>query len=145
LSAESVELVRSMHPGPDVDLVALVNDDVASGQWGDALAHMFDPAVRCTMRLPGMMPVTYSGLSGLRDAWRDRLRRWATYRDEIEGVIDGGDRVVVFHRHHGRPKPDAWEITKRSATVWTVRDGRIADVDFNVPHEEALAAPAPAA
>ena len=92
------------------------------------------------MRLPGMAPVTYSGLGGLRDAWHDRLRRWATYRDEIEAVIDGGERVVVLHRHRGQPKPGAGEITRRSATLWTVRDGRVASVDFNLPPAEALSA-----
>ena len=139
MSAENVELVRSIHPGPDFDLALLVNDDRACDRWRDAHGHLFDPSVQCTMRLPGMAPVSYSGLSGLRDAWRDRLRRWSSYRDEIEDVIDGGVRAVVLHRHRGRPKPGADEITQRSATVWNVRDGRIESVDFNIPYAEALA------
>jgi hypothetical protein len=139
LSAENVALVRTIHPGPDFDLTLLVNDDRACGRWRDAHGHLFDPSIQSTMRLPGMGPVSYSGLSGLRDAWRDRLRRWASYRDEIGDAIDGGARVVVLHRHRGRPKPEADEITQRSATVWTVRDGRIASADFNVPCAEALA------
>jgi len=138
LSAENVELVRSLHPGPDFDLAPLVNDDQASDFWREVLSHLFESSVRATMRLPGMAPTTYSGLDGLRDAWRDWLKHWTSYHDEIEDVIDGGERVVVVHRCRGRPRPGAPEVTRRSATVWTVRDGRIASVDFNVPCTEAL-------
>lgn len=138
MSAENVELIRSMHPGPDVDLAPLVNDDDAAGRLRDALEHLFEPSVQGTIRLPGMAPVTYSGLDGLREAWRDWLRHWASYRDEIEDVIDGGERVVVVHRSYGRPKPGAPEIMRRRATVWTVRDRRIARVEFGVPYREAL-------
>src|SRR5271155_5187446 len=126
-----------MHPGPDFDLAPLINDDDASSWWRDALAHLFDPAVQATMRLPDIAPATYSGLDGLRDAWRDWLKLGASYRDEIEEVIDDGERVVVVHRCHGRPTPGALEITRTSATVWTVRDGRVVSVDFNVPCAEA--------
>jgi SnoaL-like domain len=138
LSAENVELVRSMHPGPDVDLVSVINDDDAVGKWRDALGHLFDPAVQGTIRLPGMAPVTYSGLDGLRTAWRDWLKHWASYRVEIEEVLDGGERVVVVQRCHGRPRAGFPEVTHRLATVWTVRDRHVVSVDFNVPYAEAL-------
>jgi hypothetical protein len=91
------------------------------------------------MRLPGMAPVVYSGLEGLRLAWRDWLKQWASYRVEIEDVLDRGERVVVLLRGHGRREPDAPEITRRRATVWTVRDRRVSSVDFNVPYGEAVA------
>jgi len=129
-----------MHLGPDFDLAPLVNDDQASDWWRDLLEHSFDPSVKGTMRLPRIAPVSYSGLIGMRDAWRAWLKHWASYRDEIEDVIDDGDRVVVLHRYHARPGSGEPEITHRSATVWTVRDGRVAGVDFNIPREEALAA-----
>jgi ketosteroid isomerase-like protein len=129
-----------MHPGPDFDLAPLVKDDEACAWWRDMLAHLFDPYVRATMRLPEMAPAIYSGMDGLRDAWRDWLEHWVSYHDEIEDVIDGGERVVVVHRCQGRLGPGAPDVTHRSATVWTVRDGLIVSVDFNVPHAEALTA-----
>ena len=139
MSAENVEIVRSMHPGPDVDFAPIVNDDGRAGEWRVALEGLFHPGVRGTMRLPGMAPVTYTGLDGLREAWQDWLRHWASYRDEIEEMIDDGERVVVVHRYSGRPRPGAPEITRRHATVWTLHERRVASVDFNVPHEDALA------
>jgi len=140
LSAENVELVRSMHPGSGFDLAPAVNDDETTDWWRDRLADVFDPSVRGTMRLPGQAPVTYSGLEGLRDAWREWLKDWASYHDEIEDMIDDGERVVVLHCCTGQPAPGEPEITRRSATVWTVRGGRVVGVDFNIPYGEALAA-----
>ena len=125
---------------PDVDVVTFVSVDDRSGRRREAYGRFFHPTVQCTMRLPGMRAVAYSGLHGLRDAWRDWLKNWASYRVETEDVIDGGERVAVVHRSVGRPRPGAPEVTRRRATVWTVRDGRVASVDFNVPYREALAA-----
>jgi ketosteroid isomerase-like protein len=136
--AENVELVRSMHPGPGFDLAPLINDDQATDWWSELLAQRFDSAVRGTMRLPGLEPQSYLGLEGLRDAWRAWLEHWKSYHDEIEEVIDGGERVVVVHLCRGRPAAGEPEVAHRSATVWTIREGRVALVDFNVPCSEAL-------
>jgi len=129
-----------MHPGADVDLAAVINDDEAVGRLRDALGHVFDPSVRATFRLPGLKPVTYVGLDGLCLAWRDWFRHWETYTDEIEDVIDGGERVVVLHRYRAQPHPGAPETTRRSATVWSIEDGRVLKVDFNMSPTAALAA-----
>ena len=138
MSAENVELVRSMHPGPDFDLAPLINDDHASDWWREMIGHRFDSAVRATMRLPGTETSSYSGLDGLRDAWLAWMEHWKSYHDEIEDAIDDGERVIVVHRCHGRTHAGAPEVSHRSATIWTLRDGRVAAVDFNVPYEEAL-------
>jgi ketosteroid isomerase-like protein len=139
MSAENVELVRSLLPPPDVDVKALVNDDAAALRQREAIEHHYDPAVQCTMRFPGMAPVTYpGGLDGLREAWRDWLNSWDSYRVEIDDVLDGGERVLVVHRGTGRHSTTAEEVTRRRATVWTIRKGLVARVDFNVPYDEAL-------
>jgi SnoaL-like domain len=140
VSAENVELIRALHLGPDVDVATLVNDDGAAERLRLALGRSFHPTVQCTMRFPGMTPVTYAGLDGLRLAWRDWLKQWASYRVEIDDIIDGGERVVVLLRVHGRREPGAPEVTRPGATVWTLSDHRVAKVDFNVPYGEALAA-----
>jgi hypothetical protein len=140
VSAENVELIRSLHVAPDVDVATLVNDDDAADRLRSDLGRSFHPSVECTMRFPGMAPVAYSGLEGLRLAWRDWLKQWASYRVEIEEVLDRGERVVVILRVHGRREPGAPEIERRGATVWTLRDHRVSRVDFNVPYGEAVAA-----
>lgn len=139
MSAENVELIRSLHVGPEVDVATLVNDDEASARLRMSLERMFDPSVTCTMRLPGMAPVSYSGLEGLRLAWRDWLKQWVSYRVEIERMLDRGEQVIVILRGHGRRDPGEPEVTRRRASVWTLHDSRVASVDFNVPYNEALA------
>jgi hypothetical protein len=140
MSAENVALIRSMHPGPEFDLAPLVGDDQASDWWRDLLEHVFDPAVAGTMRLPNTEPVSYSGLVAMRDAWRDWLKHWASYRDEIEDVLDNGDQVVVLHRSHVRTEFGGAEVVHESAAIWTVCNGLVTSVDFNVPREQALSA-----
>jgi hypothetical protein len=141
MSAENVELVRSLLPPPDVDVKALVNDDEAALRQREAVEHSYDPAVQCTMRFPGLAPVRYpGGIDGMRQAWRDWLKSWDSYRVEIDDVLGGGERVLVVHRGTGRHSQDAREVTRRRATIWTIRNGLIIRVDFNIPYDEALVA-----
>ena len=139
MSAENVELVRSCQLGPDADVAVLVKDDEAAGRLGEAIGRLFAPSVQCTMRFPGVAPVTYPrGLPGLRAAWLDWLRQWASYRVEIEDMIDCGDRVLVVNRVRARRRADAPEITLRRANVWTVHDQLIVHVDFNLAYADWL-------
>jgi hypothetical protein len=139
-SAENVELIRSLHPGPDVNIVALVEDEAAAGRLRDVIEHLFDPAIKATMRFPGLKPVTYAGLDGMHEAWRDWLKHRTSYKDEIEDVIGDGDRVLVVHRGYRQDSPDVPESVLRRVTVWTLQQGRIVGVDFNVPYADALPA-----
>jgi hypothetical protein len=139
VSTENVALVRSLLPPPDVDVKALVNDDEAAQRNRKTIEHLYDPAVQCTMRFPGMGPVTYpGGIDGLRQAWQDWLKSWDTYSVEIDDVIDGGERVLVVHRGSGVHSLGTEKITRRRATIWTIRNGLVVRVDFNLPYDEAL-------
>lgn len=140
MSAEDVALVLSLQVDPEDDVRSLVHDDDAAERMREEIADAFDPSVQCTMRLRGMAaPVVYpSGLDGLRAAWTDWLQHWASYRTEVEDVIDADEHVVVVKRARGRPAPDAAEETIRRADVWTVVDNKVVHIDFNVPVAEAL-------
>jgi hypothetical protein len=61
-TCRDVESIRSVLPGPATDMVALFNDDSASGELMQTWAPLLDP--------------------------------WASYRTEIEEMMDLGDRVV---------------------------------------------------
>jgi ketosteroid isomerase-like protein len=130
MSQENVELVRSMLPGPEVDLVALFNDDSASGELMQSFAPMLAPGFVSVAHFPGAEPVASHGLRGLRAGWLDWLAPWASYRTEIEEMIDLGDRVVSVICDYGRREPDAPEVALKSAVVWTVRDGWIVRAEF---------------
>jgi ketosteroid isomerase-like protein len=140
VSAENVELVRSLQPAPDVDLVAFFADDDAAGALAEAAARFFDSGFECTMQLPGSPATTYGGVDGFRATWRDWLAPWASYRTEIEDLIDVGERVVVLARDYGRREPGAPEVEQRNAAVWTVHEGRVVRAEFYADRREGLAA-----
>jgi ketosteroid isomerase-like protein len=140
LSAENVELIRSLQPAPEVDLVALFTDDAAFGQLAEVLRDLLDPAFECAIHLfPGATPTLYRGPDALRACWLDWLAPWASYRTEIEELIDAGESVVVFVRDYGRRELGAPEVEMMGAAVYTVQGGRIVRVDFNADRAEALA------
>ncbi len=141
MSQENVEIVRSLQPGPDVDLVALFRDDAAASGWIDTVSPFFHED--CEIVVPTLVAgesVGFVGLVGLRAAWLDWLEPWESYRVEIEDVIDSGDEVVVLPRDYGRRTGMAAEVGLMGAAVWTVRDGKVARVVFHFNRSEALEA-----
>ena len=140
MSQENVEIVRLLQPGADVDLVALFRDDDAAGDLAKMFAGFFHPDCECVLHYPGTEPVIYRGLEGTRTVWRDWLAPWASYRSNIEDLIDAGDRVVVLVRDYGRREPGVPEVAMIAAAVWTVRERKIARADFYTSRVEALEA-----
>jgi hypothetical protein len=137
MSRENVELVRSLQPGPEVDLVQVVRDDT-----GQLLENMLAPHVheKFVATASGLDQFDVVGLGGLQSAWAEWLAPWETYRTEIEEVIDAGDDVVVLTRDFGRRFDMDAEIAVLGAAIWTVRDGRVARVAFYADRAEGLAA-----
>jgi hypothetical protein len=107
MSQENVELVRSVLPGPETDVIALFSDDSAGGQLMQTIAPLLDADFVSVKHFPGAEPEMAHGLDGLRAGWLDWLAPWASYRAEIEEVIDLGDRVVAVLCDYGRREPDA--------------------------------------
>jgi ketosteroid isomerase-like protein len=139
VSAENVELVMGLYPAPDVDFAQLVRDENRWTAWSEANAPFFHPEAESVRpRLPNGK--TYTGLDGFRDMWLEWLAPWKTYRVETEEVIDLRDRVLVLVHAFGRLEGSQGEVENTSASLWTVRDGKIARVEFYVDRAEALKA-----
>ena len=140
MSVEDVELVLSLQLDQGADAAVLASDDAGTAGYLASIADAFDPAFECTMQFPDLNPVTYrKRVDALHGAWLDRLKHWAGYRAEIEGVIDAEPRVIVFHRAYVRHSPDATESVLEVASIWTLRDHRLIRAEFNVPQPEARA------
>jgi ketosteroid isomerase-like protein len=137
--AGDVELVRGLVPSPDTDLVALFRDEATANALADPVAPLFHEDFEAVVQdwAPGQH-VRYAGLEGLRAAWLDWLDPWESYRTEVEDVIDAGDEVVVMVRDYGRRAGMAVEVSVVGASVWTVRDGKIAKAAFYPNRSEAL-------
>jgi ketosteroid isomerase-like protein len=139
MSQENVELVRSLQPSREDDLVALFRDDATATALMEALSPFFHDDFEIVAPTPGQRG-RFEGLEGLRAGWLDWLDPWESYRTEVEDVIDAGDEVVVLVRDYGRRAGMAVEVSVVSAAVWTVRDGKIAGVAFYLNRSKALEA-----
>jgi ketosteroid isomerase-like protein len=139
MSRENVELVRRLQPRPEVDLAALWREDGSAG-FAAIFASFFHPDSQCVLHLPGAEPVTHVGLDGWRDGWRDWLAPWASYRSEMEELIDTGAHVLVFVRDYARAAPGAAEVGQIAAAIWTVREGKVERAEFFSNRGEALRA-----
>lgn len=86
-------------------------------------------------------PAVYRGIDGaarLTDEIRDV---WGEFHIAPEQFIDAGDRVVVIEKIHARGRGSGVELdARRSATIWTLRDGQVTRVQIGFDPEEALQA-----
>jgi ketosteroid isomerase-like protein len=141
MSRENVELLRSVLPGPNTDVIALFSDNGPSSELIQTIGVALDPDFVSVKHFPGAEPEAARGLDGLRAGWLDWLAPWASYRADIEELIDLGDRIVAILCDYARREPGAPEVALKSAAVWTVRDGRIVRAEFYTGgREEALKA-----
>jgi len=141
VSQENVELVRSLQPSRDTDLVAAFRDDATAAAVMETLSPFFHEDVEIVA--PSFVAgegVRFVGLEGLRAAWLDWLEPWESYRVEVEDVIDAGDDAVVLVRDFGRRAGMTAEVSVVGGAVWTVREGRVARVGFYLIRSEALKA-----
>ena len=142
MSRADVELVRGLlAPFEQGDIAPIFRDDAISAAMQAALADTLTADFECDFVRDDVGRATYSGVDGLRTAWLDWLLPWESYHAVVEDVIDAnGGRVVVLTRDHARPKGAGAEVYFEGAPVWTVRDGKVARIEFYWNRAEGLAA-----
>ena len=141
MSRRNVKLLEAILPGPDTDVANLFRDERLFVSTAEALEDLFHPDVESVpaWRGPG---TTYSGIDGFREMWIDWLEPWATYRVQVDEMIEVGDGVAVLVRDRARRHGMDVEVELISGSVWTFRDGKIARVEFYANREELRAATA---
>jgi ketosteroid isomerase-like protein len=142
MSQEDVEIVRRLlGPFEQDDLIPLFRDDAISASITAASAPFLTPDFECVFVREDVGRAAYSGPDGLRAGFLDWLSPWESYHGVVEDVIDARDgRVLVLTRDHARPKGANAEVYFVGAPVWTVRDGKVARIEFYWNRAEALAA-----
>ena len=142
MSAENVELVRWLQPPPDIDLTQLFHrdaDPVGVQTWITAMENVLTDDFVCSFHALGKNE--RQGAAGLREIWLDWLEPWESYRAGVEDLIDAGaGRVVVLTRDHACPRGLSAEVDFLGAPIWTVRDGKIARIEFYFNRAEGLEA-----
>src|SRR5260370_6033136 len=142
MSQEDVEIVRRfLGPFEQGERVPLFRDEAISAARTAASAPLFTSDFECVFVRDDVGRAAYSGLDGLRAAWLDWLPPWESYHAGVEDVIDAHEgRVLVLTRDHARPKGTDAEVYFSGAPVWTVRNGKVARIEFYWNRAEGLAA-----
>jgi ketosteroid isomerase-like protein len=126
VSQENVEVVLRVAVDSDVDMAQMARDDHLWARRVQAVGRYFHEDFEFTYgALPGGAS-SARGLEGMRTLLLDWCAPWSTYRQEVEEVIDCEDRILVLVRIFGRLAGSTREISRASAEVWTVRDGKVA-------------------
>jgi ketosteroid isomerase-like protein len=133
MSQENVEVIKRAHERLFGDLAGF------RGVAAD-LAKFCDPEVHVDQTRRVLNPASYDGYEGLVRAFTEVRDAWEQFALEPEQFIDAGDRVVVIHRVRARGRGSGVEIVARSASVYTLRDGRVVRLVVYGEPSEALEA-----
>jgi ketosteroid isomerase-like protein len=140
MSRENVELVRSAIGESTLDVLALFGDqqrwtEDANGPF-ELLAD--DAEIVFVGAEPGLVDLSYRGLAGLAEGWRDWLAPWRSYEAEPEEFVDAGQDVVLLARLRGETKHDGVTIEQPAAAIWTIEAGRVVRLVFHLDRRAAL-------
>ena len=125
LSAETEAAIA-----PGADLARIARDDELWARWVNTAAPYFHEDYELvTTGLPGGTTVG-KGFDDNRASRLDWLAPFATYRQEVEEVVDCGDRVLLLVRAFGRLAGSVQELSHAAAEVLVFRDGKIARIEL---------------
>jgi ketosteroid isomerase-like protein len=83
----------------------------------------------------------YRGEADVKDAWRTWLDAWDEWHPRIiESIEVDPETVVVVTEVHARGKESGVPVRAEGASVWRIRDGKIARAKLFQSKAEALAA-----
>ena len=129
----------------DAEVVRRLFDAVARRDH-EAVMSLYDPEIdwdgsrhRWAEVMEG--EARWRGHGGLRDFFRRYYEMWENVEETIDELIDAGEHVVVVVTTRARGRASGLEVEWAGhGSVWTVRDGRVAEVVWFPSREEALAA-----
>jgi ketosteroid isomerase-like protein len=138
MSREAVELVRRLYEDDGPFALPLSPEEERV-----LLDRMFSEyyVEQVEVRMPPDYPegeqLLYGrqGMSRLLAMLRDS---WTVFRFETERFIDAGERVAVLIRVVAEGGVSGLHTERRTAHVWTVRDGRLASIQIYRDRDEAL-------
>jgi ketosteroid isomerase-like protein len=129
MSEENVEIVRKA--------IAYEYDGVGGRAEAEAI---FDPQVVMNPIHEGLDEEPAYGPDAMRDDWK----RWASAFEDLtvtfEEFIDAGDQIVVVAHHQGRGRKSGVEVDTRYFEVYTLREGKVSQIDEYDDRAEALEA-----
>jgi ketosteroid isomerase-like protein len=130
MSQENVEIVRQVY-------------EAAARRDPEGVFALYDPKVEWDIsRFPLgelMGGGVYYGHEGLQDAFRVRNEPFENIEDQVEELIDFGDRVLSVSTSQARGRTSGADVTAPMYAVWTIRESKVIRVVWLPTREEALA------
>jgi hypothetical protein len=131
MSQENVEIVKAVAPPSGTDLTRFFSDDSGAAERLEAVAPFFRDEFEFEAHGGALATTAGSGLQELFEAWRDWTHAFESWRTEVEDFVDVDDhRVLGLIRDHVRPRGGDAEIESLGCNLWTLRDGKVARIDF---------------
>ena len=134
MSQENVEIVRQVF-------------DAVARRDTETILSLYDPDVEWDgsrhrwAEVMGGTQAAWQGHEGLRKWSREYYAMWENLEDEVEELLDAGDRVVSIVTTRARGRASGVEVEwKQNAGVWTLRDGKVVRVVWHASRDEALEA-----
>ena|SRR5271157_4305833 len=141
MSQQNLDLVLGLYPGPTLDLATVSRDEKLADQVFAEWVSRLRPDCECVVvDVPEGERTACTGLEEIKAFWLRWLAPWEMFRAAVDEAIDCGKKVVVLHHVFGRPKGGTSVVQFTGTDVWTIRDGRIARVEFHARREEGLRA-----
>jgi ketosteroid isomerase-like protein len=111
----------------NVELVHAVYDRLNVG-GAEAVRKLLDPDV--VFKEPPEQPgaTAFHGMDAAIEGFGKWSENWEMHRIEPERLIDLGDRVLSLEHHRLRGR-DGVEVEADSATIWTLRRGKVIRVE----------------
>jgi ketosteroid isomerase-like protein len=135
MSQENVEFLEGLFAGAaDMDRQALLD------ALPELIAQTCDPEIEWVEDPQRADRRVYRGHEGVRESWERWLENFEEYGTEAERMIDGGDKVLVVAREHGRGRASGATVSQRTYAVVSFRDGKISRYEEFYEEQEALEA-----
>jgi ketosteroid isomerase-like protein len=113
-------------------------NDAARGGLEPRLFDLFAADAQVDMSRRPLYPDVYQGHPGLRRLRREVPEVWDRFLLAPERIMDAGESVMVIEAQPSQTSPRGAELERRSAVIWTVRNGRIIRVEVGLEAQEAL-------
>jgi len=142
VSTEAVRVVEAIQEALVTDDVVAALEDTSDQRVPRLFMEHAEPEFETVMVGPEYMKarLEYVGLDGFVEAWRDWTGAFATFRIEVDEMIDAGDSVVSLVRLFGTMEREGAEIETKGAAVWMMRGGLLHRVEFHLDRDAALRA-----
>ena len=132
MSRENVEIVRRAY-------------EAAARHDTSAVLAEYDPEVvwdisQAPARKIIGEPYVFHGLKELRSFFRQWYVAWKHVEPDLEELIDAGEKVVSIETTRGRGRTSGANVELAHGAVWTIREGKIAQVVWFGSRAEALEA-----